>query len=115
MPSVVREFAGTLNVPLTLESPSETGGGSNAVTWTTVGTIWAEQLGLGGAEISGIEATADYRFRARWRSDITPRWRIGLVGTLNAAGTDTRKLQIISVLDPDARRREILIVARETV
>src|SRR5258706_1485226 len=113
MPSM-REFAGTLNVPLTLESPAETGGNAVA-TWTTVATVWAEQLGLGGAEVSGIEATADYRFRLRWRSDITPRWRIGLVGTLNALGTDTRKLQIVSVLDPDARRRAILIVAPETV
>lgn len=108
MPNVAREFAGALNVPVTLESPSETGGGSNVVTWTTIGTIWAEQLGLGGAEVSGIEATADYRFRARFRSDINPRWRLGLSGS-------SRKLQVISVIDPDGRNREILIIARETV
>jgi len=92
---------------LTLESPSETGGDA-AVTWTTVATVWAEMLGLGGTELSGIEATVDYRFKIWYRNDINPRWRMGLVGT-------TRKLQIISAFDPDGRSNELLIVARETV
>ncbi len=105
MPSTIREFAGTLNQQITLESPSETGGNA-AVTWTTVATVWAQMLGLGGAELSGIEATGDYRFRLRARTDITPHWRIGL---------GSRKFQIVSVIDPDGRGREILIMARETV
>jgi SPP1 family predicted phage head-tail adaptor len=98
---------GTKKRRLTLESPSETGGDA-AVTWTTVATVWAEMLGLGGTELSGIEATVDYRFKIWYRNDINPRWRLGLVGT-------TRKLQIISAFDPDGRSYELLIVARETV
>src|SRR6266576_500549 len=107
MPREAVEFAGTLDQLLTLEQPSETGGDS-AVTWTVVDSVWAEMLGLGGAEVSGIEATADYRFRLRFRSDINPRWRLGLSVT-------ARKFQIISVIDPEGRGREILVIARETV
>ena len=107
MPNAIREFAGVLNTQITLEQPSETGGDA-AVTWPVVATVWAEMLALGGAEVSGLEATGDYRLRLRFREDITPRQRIGLVGT-------ARKLQIISIMDPDGRRRETIITARETV
>lgn len=91
---------------ITLESPSETGGDS-AVTWTTVATVWAQMLGLGGTEQSGIDATADYRFVVWFRSDVTPRWRIGIGAT--------RKLYIQSITDPDGLGYEMLILARETV
>lgn len=98
---------GRKNRRVTLESPSETGGDS-AVTWTTVATVWAEMAGLGGAELSGIEATVDYRLTIWYRNDVNPRWRIGLSGT-------ARKLQIISAFDPDGRSRELVVTARETV
>src|SRR6267378_6321330 len=101
MPSAIREFAGALNTAITLESPAETGGDA-VVTWAVAATVWAEKLGLGGAEQSGIDASADYRFRLRFRDDITPRWRIGLVGY-------SRWFQIVSIIDPDGRNRELLI------
>ncbi len=99
---------GHLRRVVTLESPSETSG-DVAVTWTVVATVGAEMLGLGGSEASGIHAEADYRFRIRFRSDltITPRWRLGLGAT--------RKFNITSVVDPTGRREELVIVAREIV
>lgn len=97
--------AGRLRWLLTLESPGE-GGGDAAVTWTVVANVWAEKRGLGGAELSGLEAETTYEFRMRYRTDVTPRWRLGL---------GTRKFGITSIADPDGSTRELVILAREIV
>lgn len=109
MPSTLREVSGVRNVPLTVENPAETGGDS-AVTWAVVPgpPYWVEMLSVGGAEVSGLEATRDYRLTGGYRTDISPRTRLGLMGT-------TRKLQVISADDPNGRGRDLLIAARETV
>ena len=99
---------GTKNRRVTLESPSQSVSSGNAtVTWTTQGTVWAEFEGLGGT-ILGTTAEGDARFRIWFRSDITPRWRIGLSGT-------NRKFHIQSIRDPDGRRNELIIFAREVL
>jgi SPP1 family predicted phage head-tail adaptor len=105
-PATAVELAGRLNKVVTLEKPTETGGHA-VVTWTVVATVWAEMLALGGAETSGVLAEANYRFRIRFRTDITPRWRIGY-------GT-TRKFNILAVQDPDGREVELLVTTREIV
>jgi SPP1 family predicted phage head-tail adaptor len=108
MPSATREFAGTLNIPVTLEQPSETSGDA-VVTWTVVGTDFVDMRGLGGSELSGLQAESNYHVRLRYRSDITARWRIGIAGT-------SRKLQVIGPpQDPTGRRQELLVMAREIV
>jgi SPP1 family predicted phage head-tail adaptor len=93
---------------ITLEQPSETAGDA-VVSWTVKATAWAEIRTLSGLERSGIAAEATHRVRLRFRSDlaINPRWRLGL--------GSTRKLNIVSVFDPDGRQREFVLMAQEVV
>ena len=101
--------AGKLRNRLTLEAPGETvSAGEPTIPWTVKATVWGEWEGLSGTNRSGIVAEASYRGRIRYRSDITPRWRVGLAGT-------SRKFQVLSVVDPDGRRRELVIVAQELI
>ena len=99
--------AGKLRHRLTLEAPSETvSTGEPTVPWPVQATVWGSMEGLSGSDRTGIVSETSYRFKIRYRSDITPRWRIGLSGT-------ERKFQIFSLVDPDGRRREQVIVAQE--
>lgn len=109
MPSAGREFAGTLNVPLTLEAPSETVVSQHGTPdWPIQATVWGRMEGLGGTNGGALVADAAYRFRLRYRSDVKPQWRVGLVGT-------NRKFPIVAVQDPDGRRRELVILAQEKI
>ncbi len=108
MPSRSLEDVGVKNRRITLESPSQNVVSGNATpVWTTVRSVWAEFEGLGGT-ILGLTAEGDARFRIWYASDITPRWRIGLSGT-------TRKFVIQSIRDPDGRKVEMVILAREVL
>lgn len=109
MPSPGLEVSGRRNVPVVVEQPSETGLNA-AVTWTMDAgpPYWVEMTALGGVEVSGLEATRDFRMLGAYRTDITPRSRLAILAT-------TRKLQVVSAFDPDGRTRDLLILARETV
>lgn len=108
MPSV-NEFAGVLNTQLTLEAPSETVATQHGTpNWRVQATVWGSMEGLSGTNGGALIADAAYRFRIRHRSDVKPTWRVGLSGT-------NRKFPIISVLDPDGRSRELVIIAREPI
>ncbi len=100
--------AGLLRHRLTLEKPTEAVGawGDGTPTYTTQATVWGQVEGITGLDRGGIVAEAEYRVRTRYRSDVDPRWRIGW---------GTRKLGILSAVDPDGRTRELLVFAREIV
>lgn len=99
--------AGELRHRVTLEAPAETvTSGEATVPWPVRATVWAAMEGLTGTDRGGLTAEAEYRFKIRYRSDVVPQWRVGLVGT-------SRKFGMLSVVDPDGRRRELVIIARE--
>lgn len=98
---------GALRQRLTLEAPAETvASGEVANLWTNQGVVWAEMVGLTGLNRSGLTAEAEWRFRIRYRADMTPRWRLRL-------GRQT--FGIISAVDPDGLGRELVILAREII
>lgn len=99
---------GSKNRRLTLESPSQTvASGVASQVWTSQASVWGQFEGLGGT-ILGTTAEGDARFTIWYRSDITPRWRIGLSGT-------NRKFAIQSIRDPDGRKYEMVILAKEVL
>lgn len=97
----------------TLESPPSTltarGQIDRAVAWTTVATV---RVGLRAAAAGEIVrgrqmvAEATHVLTIRYRSDVTTQWRM----TIGA-----RTFHFLAVSDPDDRRRELLIQARELV
>lgn len=100
--------AGKLRHRLTLEAPGETlASGEPTIPWTTQATVWGSMEGLSGTSRTGITAESGVRFRIRYRSDITARWRIGLSGT-------SRKFQLVSPpIDEEGRRRDLVLVTQE--
>lgn len=102
--------AGKLRHRITLEAPNESvTSGEPSIPWPVQATVWGSMEGLSGTSRSGITAEAGVRFRIRYRSDITPRWRVGLEGT-------ARKFQIVvPPMDPDGRGRELILVTQELI
>lgn len=101
--------AGKLRHRLTLEAPNETvTTGEPSIPWPVQATVWGSMEGFGGTDRAGLVAETAIRFRIRYRAGVTPRWRVGLVGT-------SRKFQIVSAVDPDGRRRELLLVTQELI
>lgn len=101
--------AGKLRHRLTLEEPAETvSAGEATVPWPTRAEVWGAMEGLTGTNRGGVTAEVEYRIRIRYRSDITPRWRVGLKGT-------DRKFGLLSVIDPEGRKRELVLLARELI
>jgi len=100
--------AGQLNTLVTLKKPSQSVTSGNAsVTWTSQGNVWAKMRGIGGTP-AGLTMEADYEFEVRFRSDVTPRWR------LEMAGSPTRVFAIVRPpQDPDGKRVKVLIYAKE--
>lgn len=94
-----------------LDEPSETvAGGDATMVYTERGTAWAKMESLGGAT-DGLAISAGYRITIYYRTDITLRhgWRLSLRGTI-------RKFLIEGQpVDPDGRKREIVIQANEIV
>jgi head-tail adaptor len=99
--------AGELRTPLTLEEPSETVvAGEATVVWTDRGMAWGKIEAEGGSE-GRLTAEASYQITMRYHPTITARWRIGVKGT-------TRKFTITGPpVDPDFRRRELLLAVME--
>ena len=95
--------AGARNHRFTVKQPTETSGDA-AITEPTVATIWGELQGIGGTE-AGLAAQGDYRIRTRYRSGLTARMVLY---------EGSRKFQIVGPpVDPDGRRRELIITATE--
>lgn len=100
--------AGKLRVLVTLTKPSQSLSGGNAsVTYPSQGTAWANMEAIGGT-VPGVTMEADYRFTLRYRSDITPRWRLEIPGSPARVFAIVRPPQ-----DPDGRRAQLVIFAKE--
>jgi SPP1 family predicted phage head-tail adaptor len=99
--------ASDLDYRVTLELPSQSIASGNATpVWTTQDTAWAKMEGIGGT-FAGLTMEADFRFTLRYRTDVTPRWRIGLSGT-------SRKFTIVRPpQNEDGKRVDLVIYAKE--
>ena len=75
--------------------------------WTGVGDVWADVTPTGGTEkpdAQGVQTTVTHTVSMRYRDDVTTKDRLLYRG---------RVLELLSVIDVDGARRELLIEARE--
>lgn len=95
---------GSLRQRLTIErmSRSPDGSGGAAASWTVVATVWGAIEALPGSEgfaADAVEGEARHRITIRYREDIGPADRFRF---------DERVFEIVSVADPDGRKRRLL-------
>lgn len=103
--------AGMLRHRIQIQQATETQDSFGAVTqtWTTIATIWASIEAISGREFfdaAQVNAEITHRIRIRYRPDITTQMR---------AAEGTRTFDIQAVLDPDGRRRELVLMVKEAV
>lgn len=101
--------AGNLRHRITIQKPGMTRNAYNQPvdTWDTVATVWAAVEPLRGREFYAaqqINAEATVRVRIRYRADVERGMRI-LVGN--------KILEILYVIQPELRKRELEILCRE--
>lgn len=75
--------------------------------WNPVGTVWARVTPVSATERAanaGVQTAITHRVTMRYRDDVTSKHRITYRG---------RMLEIVGAYDPDGRRCELLIDARE--
>lgn len=95
-----------------IEIQSETGvkdpdSGEIIPGWTTFARVWAEVADLSGREFwdsQQVQSEVSTRVRIRYLDGVKPTMRV-IHGS--------RTLQIEAVIDPDGRRRELQLMARE--
>jgi len=76
---------------------------------TTTGTYWADVIPISGREYftaKSVHADVTHKFRIRYQSGITPKHRISY---------DSRVFDIRDVIDVDARKRTLEMIAIERV
>lgn len=105
--------AGELDRRIQLLRPSHTvnAAGEAITAWAppTIGNVWAKVRTLSGREMvrnNIVDAELTYLIRIRYRTDVTPDWRIRY---------GTRTLGISKVLDVGDRREELEIAAYQIV
>lgn len=101
--------AGDYRHLVTIQQPVETTDdlGQPVTTWSNVATVHAAVEPLEGRELfaaQAVRAETTTRVRIRYRSGITPKHRLVYAG---------RVLNILSVIDPDERHREIVLLCSE--
>jgi|SRR4051812_19538674 SPP1 family predicted phage head-tail adaptor len=103
--------AGALRHRVRIEQPPtgrDSGGGFTGV-WTLLDVVAAEITSEDGGEPSeggSPRSTIRHRVRIRFRTGITPSMR---------AVFNTRSFRILSVVDPDGGRRELILTCVEKV
>lgn len=97
---------------LVLEKPVETPDGAGGVvrSYCGIALLWGRIEGL--AVASAAEKERAGRLELAQRLRITLRWRAGIDGTMRLR-MGKRVFSILSVADPDGRRRDLVIVAGE--
>lgn len=103
--------AGELRHRVTIQEASETvtSAGERSKTWNDVATVWAAIEPLTGRErwqAQQVMATATHRVRMRYRGDVDVENRL-VYGS--------RVLDILQVINPDERGRELVIICAEAV
>jgi SPP1 family predicted phage head-tail adaptor len=101
--------AGELRDRVTIQQPTTTSGGAWGPQpgWSDLTTVWAKVLRVAASERSvqdGVQSVVSHRITMRYRPDLTSKHRLVYRG---------RPLDIVGVNDPDGRRHELLIEARE--
>ena len=102
--------AGQLNQRITIQQDIGTIGnvGQKVPNWTTLATVWARVRALSGTErfaAQQVLAELSYELTIRHRTDLNETHRV-----LLSNGTP---LDIQAILDPDGRKRELLILCTE--
>lgn len=103
--------AGKYNHQVYLQAPAKTfdSEGQEVITWTTVGTVWAEILPLTGREYFQAKAANSeltHEIHIRYRRNLKTIWRV-LYGT--------RALEILSVADVEEKHEELELLCKEVV
>jgi len=101
--------SGDLRHRIVLEQPvrSKNAMGEQIDTFTTVATVWAAVEPLTGTwlfQAQQADSKVSGRVRIRYREDIEPTWHILF---------DGRYLSIISILNPDERKKELILMYSE--
>lgn len=81
--------------------------GEGIATWANVSTFHANVTDLDGQELyhaQQVIAFSNVKVSTRYRAGVLPRMRIQVNG---------RTLQILSVSNPDGRRRELVLLCKE--
>lgn len=92
-------------------TPTRDGFGAEVITWETVATVWAKEVPFRGQELlAGAQEAGELltRFAVRYRPGITSAMRI----TKDAGD---RIFDILSVVNVDARNKELLLMCREVL
>lgn len=85
--------------------------GEDVTRWRTAAQVWARVTQLSGDErvaAMQVHAEAKWEVELRWRSDLRTTDRI-VYKTLHA----THTLEIVSVVDPDERKRRLILTCSE--
>ncbi len=106
-----RVVPGTMRQRIRIEEPVRTpdGQGGFVTAWQEVATLWAKMEALRGDEriaAGQLGSQIIYRFRLRWREDITAHMRVVF---------GVRVFAIHAVLAEEGRRRSLVILAEEGV
>jgi SPP1 family predicted phage head-tail adaptor len=105
--------AGTLRHRLILQSKNSTGDGMGGVTysWTNDRTVYGAIWPLRGTErltAQQLESSITCQVRVRYAADVSPDNRIQV-------GDTTQYLDIVSVVNPEYRNRELILYCRESL
>lgn len=82
-------------------------GGGHTEAWTNTATVWAAIEPLTGVEaLRGMQLSArvTHRVRMRYRAGVTAKARLAY---------DGRTFEVRSVIDPEERHRELILLAEE--
>lgn len=104
--------AGTLRHRVAIEqlvanSPTQNAGGEMDETWTNVATVWAAVEPLKGREFLAaqqVNSEVTGTIRIRHRAGVTPKMRCVF---------GTRNYDVLAVVNPDERSRELVLYVRE--
>lgn len=107
--------AGTLRHRVTLQTVTETRDADGGVveSWADTATLWAAVEPLRGREYfsaKALQAEVTTRIRLRYRAGVVPKQRV----TWSDAGT-THTYDVLEVIEPDTRRRELALMCKELV
>jgi len=105
--------AGSLRHRLTIQSKNSTGDGMGGMTfsWSDDKTVYGAIWPLRGTErltAQSLESEITCQIRIRYTADVTPAKRI-------QRGDSTQCFDIVSVVNPDYRNRELILYCREAL
>lgn len=102
---------GTLRRRLTIQqavnTPDSAGGETQA--WSPFATVWSGLEGLSGDELAQFDQVDSHvtsRATIRWRAGVKPEMRV-------YEAISARTFEIRSVIDPDARKRQLELMLEE--